>query len=78
MPNTTLEDALKEAYALAPAGVVIYHTIHVRQLAVQSPIFMVQARKAIVATDENGDQHTFSPVGFQFPSRRPVTRDSRA
>lgn len=66
MPNTTLEEALKEAYAIAPAHVVIYHTIHIRQLAVQSPIFMVQARQSITATDENGDVHTFSPVGFQF------------
>lgn len=65
MPSS-LEDAIKEAYAVAPANVVTYHTLEIRQPSVQSTIFLVQQRKGITATDENGNVRNFQPAGFQF------------
>lgn len=64
--NDAYLDAIKEAYAVAPANVVTYHTLQIRQVGVQSSIFMVQSRRPITAADENGDYHLFEPVGFQF------------
>jgi len=63
--NPSLQDAIKEAFTLAPASKVILNTLEVRQEG-QDPIYLVQARRSIVATDENGAEHTFEPVGFQF------------
>jgi hypothetical protein len=64
--NDAYTDAIKEAFALAPANVVTYHTLQIRQIGVQASIFLVQSRRSIIAADENGDYHTFEPVGFQF------------
>lgn len=64
--NPSLQDAIKEAFALAPASVVILNTIEIRQQGVQDPIFLVQARRGITATDENGVDRVYEPVGFQF------------
>jgi len=64
--NPSLQDAIKEAFALAPSTVVILNTIEIRQQGVQDPIYLVQARKGITATDENGVDHDYEPVGFQF------------
>jgi len=66
MPNPTLQDAIKEAFASCPTSKVIYDTLEVRQTGVQPAIFLVRARQSIVANDENGTPHTFLPVGFQF------------
>jgi hypothetical protein len=64
--NDAYHDAIKEAFALAPASTVIYHTLQIRQVGVQSSIFLVQSRRSIEAADEDGNWHTFEPVGFQF------------
>lgn len=64
--NDAYLDAIKEAFAVAPASVLIYHTLQIRQIGVQSSVFLVQSRRPIVAADENGVYHTFEPVGFQF------------
>lgn len=64
--NDSLSAALKEAYALAPANVVIFHTLEVRQTGVQNQVYLVQARRAITAFDEDGIERTFEPTGFQF------------
>jgi hypothetical protein len=66
MPNTSLQDAIKEAFASCPATIVIYDTLEIRQPGVQDPVFIVRSHQAIVATDENGNARTFQPVGFQF------------
>lgn len=66
MPNTTLQDALKEAYAVAPAQQIILHTLEIRQTGVQSPIYIVRDRKELVATTEESEDVTFQPCGFQF------------
>jgi hypothetical protein len=64
--NDAYLDAIKEAFAIAPASTVIYHTLQIRQTGVQSSVFLVQSRRSIIAADENGNWHTFEPVGFQF------------
>lgn len=64
--NNSLQDAIKEAFAVAPANKVILNTLEIRQEGVQDPIFLVQGRRMIQATDENGNLRTFEPVGFQF------------
>jgi Domain of unknown function (DUF1833) len=64
--NDSLSDALKEAYALAPAGQVIINTLEIRQDGVQDPIYLAQSRSDVVAQDENGNTRTFLASGFQF------------
>lgn len=64
--NETLQEAIKEAYVLAPASKSILHTLEIRQEGVQDAIYIVRARRGIVATDENGHRHRFEPAGFEF------------
>ena len=64
--NSSLSEAIKEAFAVAPSTVVVLHTLEIRQEGIQGPIFLVRARRELVAQDENGDEWTFEPCGFQF------------
>ncbi len=64
--NAALQDAIKEAFAIAPAHQVIIHTLEIRQEGVQAPIFLAQARRPFTAFDENGVERTFEPSGFQI------------
>jgi len=66
MPNDSLQDAIKEAYAIAPAGKVILDTLEIRQTGVQDPIYLVRAKQGMTALDENGNALEFEPCGFQF------------
>lgn len=72
--NDTLTDAIKEAYALAPAGDAIINTLEIRQPTVQTTIFIAQSRREVIAQDEDGNSRTFEPVGFQL-SLPPVTEE---
>lgn len=53
MTDTTLSQALKEAYASAPAGVVVYHTLEIRHSAFDEPIRVVRDRMDLTATLED-------------------------
>lgn len=64
--NDSLQAAIKEAFVLAPAAKVILNTLEIKQEGIQTSLYIVQARRAITATDENGVAHVFQPVGFQF------------
>lgn len=64
--NTAFSEALKEAFACAPATTVTLHTLEIRQTGVQDPIYLAQARNGFVATDEDGQDHYFEACGFQF------------
>lgn len=64
--NTSLQDAIKEAFAVAPATKVILYTLEIRQEGVQDPIYLVRSLRAIDAYDEDGVLHSFEPVGFDF------------
>lgn len=72
--NDSYSDAIKEAFAVAPATNVTLHTLEIRQDGVQSPIYLVQSHRALMAKDENGVFQTFGPSGFQF-SMPPSTGD---
>jgi len=63
---STLQDAIKEAYAVAPVSSVIIHTLEILQEGVQDAIYISQSRRGITAYDENGILRAFLPVGFQF------------
>jgi hypothetical protein len=72
--NEALLDAIKEAYALAPASKYVIHTLEVRQTGVQPTVYLAQSPRAITALDELGNSRTFEPSGFQF-TLPPVTEE---
>lgn len=64
--NAALEEAIKEAFAIAPVNKVVIHTLEIRQDGVQSPIYISQTRRGITALDENGIERGYIPCGFAF------------
>lgn len=52
MPDSTLSQAIKEAYASAPSNVVIYHTLELRHPAFTAPIRVVRDYEDLTATLE--------------------------
>lgn len=72
MPDSTLTQALKEAYAAAPAGVIIFHTLELRHSAFSTPIRVVRDFNDLTATLEAtapvnpGASVTFVGMAFEF------------
>lgn len=66
MTDTTLSEALKEAYASAPSNVVIYHTLEINHPAFISPIYVVRDFQDLNAQLENGDPVTFLRFAFNL------------
>jgi phytoene dehydrogenase-like protein len=72
MPDATLSQAIKEAYASAPANVVIYHTLELRHPAFTTPIRVVRDYEDLIATLEAtapadpGAAATFKRFAFDF------------
>lgn len=72
MPDTTLSEALREAYASAPSHIVIYHTIELRHPAFTTPIRVVRNNANLVARLESsapenpGEQVEFVAFSFDF------------
>lgn len=70
MPDSTLSQAIREAYAAAPADVIIYHTLEINHPAFSHPIRVVRDTAVLTATLEAAAPHnpgqavTF--VGFRF------------
>jgi hypothetical protein len=64
--NPALQEAIKEAYASAPANQCILHTLEIRQRGIQARIFLVRSLREITATLEDGNQQLFEPSGFNF------------
>ena len=70
MPDATLSQALREAYAAAPSNVIIYHTLEINHAAFTAPIRVVRDTADLTATLEATAPHdpgaavTF--VGFRF------------
>lgn len=69
MPDPTLAEALKEAYAAAPADTVIYHTITLDHSTFATPLYLVRDRTDLSATLETGEAVTF--VAYAFDFKRP-------
>lgn len=72
MPNTTLSEAIKEAYASAPSDVVIINTLEIRHPAFTAPIRVVSDYVPVTARLEtnaplNGDEMVeFTPFAFEL------------
>lgn len=72
MTDSVLSQALKEAYAAAPANVVIYHTLELRHPAFTAPIRVVRDYNDLTATLESnapvdaGASVTFVRFAFDF------------
>lgn len=66
MPDSTLSQALKEAYAAAPADVVIYHTLEINHPAFSAPIYVVRDFEDLNAQLENGAPVTFIRYAFDL------------
>lgn len=72
MPDPTLEDALKEAYATAPAGEVILHTLEFRHPDFTEPLRVVrdkadlQATLEVGAPENGGEEVTFIQFAFDL------------
>lgn len=72
MPNATLSDALKEAYARAPTDTVIINTLELRHPAFSEPLRVVADFVAINALLEDtapidaDEVVTFQPYQFEF------------
>lgn len=66
MPDSTLSQALKEAYAAAPADVVIYHTLELDHPAFSGPIYVVNDWDDLNAQLEDGSPVTFLRFAFRL------------
>ena len=66
MPNTTLTDAIKEAYATAPSEVVIYDTLEFKHNSFAQPIRLVANHRDLIARLENNSQVTFTGHAFEI------------
>lgn len=65
MPDSTLSQAIREAYASAPADVVIFHTLELRHPAFTQPIRVVRDHADLVATLEpSAPANPSEPVTF--------------
>lgn len=66
MSNSSLSDAIKEAYAVAPVNVRIFETLEISHESIESPIYIVQDFRELVATLETSEEITFLPIWFNF------------
>lgn len=72
MPNATLSEALKEAYASAPSDIVIVNTLEIRHPAFTAPIRVVSDFVAVTAKLEAnaplnaGEMVEFLPFAFEL------------
>lgn len=70
MPDSTLSEAIKEAYASAPADQIIYHTLEIWHPNFTQPIYVVRDFEDLNATIEAGAARNASTavtfVGFAF------------
>lgn len=66
MPDVTLSEAIKEAYASAPADVVIYHTLEINHPAFSEPIYVVRDFQDLNANLEDGTPVTFLRFAFNL------------
>jgi len=82
MPDSALTEALQEAYASAPKGVIIHPTLELRHPNFSSPIRVVRDYQDLTATLEAdapvdpSTQVTFVAFAFEF-TKPEVTPDGR-
>lgn len=66
MPNTSLSDAIKEAYALAPREVVVLETLQISNSVLAEDIFLVKDLVGNNFTLEDDSVEFFEPAGFRL------------
>lgn len=66
MPDNTLSQALREAYAAAPVSVVVFHTLELNHPAFDQPIYVVNDRTDLLAKLETGEDVTFLRFAFRL------------
>lgn len=72
MPDPSLSDAIKEAYATAPAGEIILHTLEFRHPEFVTPLRVVRDRADLDATleadapENGGEEVTFVQYAFDL------------
>lgn len=64
--NASLSEAIKEAYATAPAGVIVLNTLELRHASIPAPIYLIQERAATMLTLETGEAVLFEAIPFQI------------
>lgn len=64
MPDFT--EALKEAYASAPPGVVVLHTLQLSHPSLEAELFLVQDFTEHTCTLEDSTVQVFQPAPFRF------------
>ena len=65
MPNTSLNEAIKEAYASAPTHIVTLETLVVSHPDLDESIYMVRDRVGHTFTLEDGTERFFEPIPFR-------------
>lgn len=66
MPDSTLSQALREAYAAAPSDLVVYHTLELNHPAFTQPIYVVNDFTDLAANLENGAPVVFMRFAFRL------------
>lgn len=70
MPDSTLQEAIREAYAASPVDVVVYHTLEIRHASFATPIRAVRDFDNLDVTleadapSDGGTEVTF--IGYAF------------
>lgn len=65
MPNDSIQDALKEVYALAPNEAIL-ETIQISHPSLGTPLYFVNDRQSWDLTLEDESVETFQPIPFRF------------
>lgn len=66
MPNPSLSDAIKEAYATAKADIAVIETLELRHPAIASPLYLVKALTNMELGLETGETVVFEATGFRI------------
>ncbi len=64
--NTALDEAIKEAYALAPATVAHVHSLEIRHPSIVESLYIVQGFQNRNLTLETAEVKTFTAIPFAF------------
>lgn len=64
--NDSLEDAIKEAYALAPSEVTYFHTLELYHERMSEPLYLVQGFQHQELTLETEEVVVFRATAFNF------------
>ena len=72
MPDTTLSNAIKEAYASAPVDDIIYHTLEFDHPSFPNPVYVVQGFDDITTTGTPATKWTAIPFDLKLPEVAPI------